>query len=479
MTKNRSRTGIALLCVLGLTAAACGGDDEATADATATATSEESSSAPEVTDPPAESSSAPEVTDPPAESSSAPEATDPPTTEPDPAAALEAIGLWDDGPCDPALDPLKVGLITVFESPVLTLGDQAVALEASGEAFNARGGANGACIEVITCDDGADPNKAVDCVRTLDEAGVAATINDTTSFGPADVSAAMKAAGIPRFAISPGQDDFPDTNSYPFDAGGTGTSVMMGQALVDAGVSKVAIIRVDAPAAGALKGFYEAIFTDNGITIVADLPVPGGTTDYSQFILAAQAAGAEGVAMPIGGQEGIQVLRAGQQLDADLFYSGSLGTFPASDMASLGEYANRVILNAVVPPAGADLPIIDQLVADLEVTGEEILQRPNMKSSPMRSWVGLYALLKIVRDSGTDDFSRESITALIEGSGPIDMAGMMPDWTPKLDHPGIWLRAGGDYSFWAWDAAAEAFAKVSESNWDVTICGTPFGGPCA
>ena len=41
----------------------------------------------------------------------------------------EAIGLWDDGPCDAAKEPLKIGLMTVFESPVLSLEDQATALE--------------------------------------------------------------------------------------------------------------------------------------------------------------------------------------------------------------------------------------------------------------------------------------------------------------------------------------------------------------
>jgi hypothetical protein len=37
----------------------------------------------------------------------------------------KAIGLWDDGPCDEAKDPLVVGLITTFETPVISLGDQA------------------------------------------------------------------------------------------------------------------------------------------------------------------------------------------------------------------------------------------------------------------------------------------------------------------------------------------------------------------
>ena len=45
----------------------------------------------------------------------------------------QAIGLWDDGPCDPAKPPLKLGLMTVFESPVLSLKEQATALESVGQ----------------------------------------------------------------------------------------------------------------------------------------------------------------------------------------------------------------------------------------------------------------------------------------------------------------------------------------------------------
>jgi hypothetical protein len=40
----------------------------------------------------------------------------------------EAIGLWDDGACDESLEPLHIGLMTVFESPVLSLEDQALSL---------------------------------------------------------------------------------------------------------------------------------------------------------------------------------------------------------------------------------------------------------------------------------------------------------------------------------------------------------------
>src|SRR5689334_5982303 len=65
------------------------------------------------------------------------------TTVPAEKVNYKALGLWDDGQCDSTKPPLELGLSTVFASPVLSLKDQATALEASAKAFNARGGANG------------------------------------------------------------------------------------------------------------------------------------------------------------------------------------------------------------------------------------------------------------------------------------------------------------------------------------------------
>ena len=145
-----------------------------------------------------------------------------------------ALGLWDDGACDPALDPLKLGLMTTFESPVVSLEDQALALDAAAEAFNARGGANGACIEVVTCDDGATIDGAIECARQFVEAGIHATVNDQITAGHAEVAEAMAEAGIPRVAVNVINTDWADPNAYPLDAAGTGTAFLSPQALIDA-----------------------------------------------------------------------------------------------------------------------------------------------------------------------------------------------------------------------------------------------------
>src|SRR5262245_21212306 len=77
----------------------------------------------------------------------------------------KAIGLWNDGPCDKARPPLIVGIMTVYESPVLSLGDQFRALQAAAEGFNQRGGANGACIQDVGCREKSHLGPSLPCVR--------------------------------------------------------------------------------------------------------------------------------------------------------------------------------------------------------------------------------------------------------------------------------------------------------------------------
>ncbi|HET6948907.1 MAG TPA: ABC transporter substrate-binding protein [Acidimicrobiales bacterium] len=405
------------------------------------------------------------------------------------AIDYEALGLWDDGPCDEAREPLVIGLMTVFESGVLSLEDQALALEASAEAFNARGGANGACIEVHTCDDGANLNQAVACVREIDEAGVVATVNDQGTAGQAEVSAAMAQAGIPRVASNVTSNDWGDQNAYPLDASGTGVTFLLPQALIEEDVTELGLIRVDLPQASALTGLLVDIYEDDGASFPLDVPVPAGTTDYSQFILAAQDEGVGGVTLALGEQEAVQVVKAAQQLSTDLLIGSSLGTFSQATVAELGDFADQMVFLWSYPPATFDLPVYEALRDDLAASGEESLQPENLKASPMRSWIGLYALIRMIRDAGMNEFSREGISTMLNQATDVPMLDIFggEDWTPALNHPGAFQRAGTNHwAIWKWDPEAEGngvegnFVQRADISFDEVLCGSPFGapGPC-
>ncbi len=396
----------------------------------------------------------------------------------------EEIGLWDDGPCDESKPTLHIGLMTTFESPVISLEDQALALEAAATAFNARGGANGSCIEVTACDDGANPEKAVGCVRTIAEAGVVVTVNDQGLAAQGDVAAAMVEAGIPRMAGNVTPSDWNDPNSYPLDASGTGVTFLLPQGLIDADVDKIAAIRVGQAEASALIGILEDIY-EGEATFPADIPVPAGTTDFSQFILSAQEAGATGATLAVGEQEAVQIVNAAQQLGTDLLLGSSLGTFSHANIADLGDFAEQMVFLWSFAPPTADLPVYDAMRADLSASGESGLEPENLKASPVRSWIGLYALLKMIRDADMTEFTSDGIRSLLDSATDVPMLGMFGDeaWTPNADHPGLFSRAGIDrWVTYRWDPDAGGefdgnFVEASTLSFDEVLCGSPFGAP--
>ena len=227
----------------------------------------------------------------------------------------------------------------------------------------------------------------------------------------------MAAAGIPRVASNVTSEDWGDQNAYPLDASGTGVTFLLPQALIEEDVTDIGLIRVDLAAASALVGLLEDLYADEGATFPYDVPVPAGTTDFNQFILGAQDAGVGGVNLALGEQEAIQVVRAGQQLGTDLLIGSSLGTFSQATVAELGDFAEQMVFLWSFAPATFDLPVYEALRQDLAASGQESLQPANLKASPMRSWIGLYALLYMIRDAGMTDFTREGITQMLE-AGP-------------------------------------------------------------
>ena len=398
----------------------------------------------------------------------------------------EAIGLWDDGPCDTAKPPLTLGLMTVFESPVLSLKEQATALQASAKAFNARGGANGSCIQVTTCDDGANVDQAVACVRKIDQAGVVATVNDTTTAGSADVSQAMADAKIPRVAPNFSNEDWADPNAYPLDASSTGSVLVLPQALLQEGIKKIGVIRVDLAAASALVGIMKQIYEDDGATFPYDVPVPAGTTDYTQFLLGADRAGTDGVVLAIGEQEAQQIVQAGQQVSTKQVIGAALGTFSHKYVSGLGDFADKMVFTWSYPPATADLPVYQALRADLAASGDDSLQPENLKSSPMHSWIGLYALLRAIRDAKLTEFTAPGSPRCCSRRRTSRCSNIFggENWTPNLDHPGVFKRAGmNHWATYKWDPNAKSagfdgnFVERHVFNFDEVLCGSPLGAP--
>jgi branched-chain amino acid transport system substrate-binding protein len=399
---------------------------------------------------------------------------------------LEALGLWDDGPCDASLDPLVVGNISPHESPVLSLIDHVIALEAAAEAFNARGGANGSCIEIVACDDQNNFDQVLSCVGELEDAGVDVTVNDSGTIAQGEVSAALADAGIPRVGGNVSPADWSDQNAYPLAASTTATTLLIPEGLIQQGIDEIAVARVDLPEAAAAISLFDSVYADEGATFPADLPVPAGTTDYTQFVLAAQDADAGGMAILLGAQEATQVLRAAEQLGSDLQIGATLGSFSFTEVSELGDAAANMTFVWPFPPATADLPVYEVVRADLASSGEEALEPENAVAGAVLSWIGLYGLLSVIRDAGLTELSGDAIAAALDAASDVPMLGIFGEatWTPALNYDGAFQRIGIDHmTYWSWDPSADwegddgNFVLGGEFGVDETLCGSALGAP--
>jgi hypothetical protein len=93
----------------------------------------------------------------------------------------------------------------------------------------------------------------------------------------------------------------------------------------------------------------------------------------------------------------------------------------------------------------------------------------------------------MIRDAGMQEFTREGITTMLQQAKDVPMLGIFGDenWTPNLDHPGIYKRAGTNHwQVWSWDPDAEGpdglegnFAEGAVMSFDEVMCGSPFGAP--
>ena len=148
---------------------------------------------------------------------------------------------------------------------------------------------------------------------------------------------------------------------------------MMAPPLLEAGHKKIYMIGVDAPTIEHLPKVMEPMAESYGAEIVGLSKVPGGTTDFQQFVLAAEDAGADGVILPLGENEAVQVLQAAQQLgtEARLLRQPRAPSARTTSRSS-GSFAKQMYFNAELPPVTGeheDAGRSCDVIADLATVG--------------------------------------------------------------------------------------------------------------
>nr|WP_169310472.1 ABC transporter substrate-binding protein [Rhodococcus oryzae] len=363
-------------------------------------------------------------------------------------ASLVAAGCSSDGGADAADnaatgDPIKVGQIVPIEAPGLGSATYAASTVASVDAFNERGGVNGRPLELLQCDSMGDPNKEVDCANKMVSEGAVATLADFTPASSEATSKILFDAGIARVGLNPvNMSEFIATNIYTPFSGSLLNLYGMIDILVAQGKTKLSLMRPDLPVTAQLVGLLTPAVQAKGAEIVNDVAVGAGATDYTQFIAAAERNDAQGVIMALGASDANPIAQAFEQLGSKLTFALGTAGFTQADLQDLGTFATTSTYTSPTPAPSSsteDFPGLKEFLADMDKSGKEELELQNLTGDAVNPWLSVRAFGEVAKNRTEIDAA--NIWKGFENAKDIDMAGLIPAWTPgAVEQFGIFPR---------------------------------------
>ena len=210
-------------------------------------------------------------------------------------------GSGDDGPGSDLLgepnpatgDPVKVGFVSDGQSDAIDFSAEIPAAQAAVDYANAfLGGVAGRTIELVTCETSQTPAGAQDCVAELASEGVVAVLNGASGQG-GTLSAELNEIGIPFLTASVNDQASMGAPLTFILINSLAVFVTPAAVAADAGLTNVAVVTIDVPAAtDALNALVPLFYPNVGVQgdVVA---VPPGTPDMTPQIQTAISNGAE------------------------------------------------------------------------------------------------------------------------------------------------------------------------------------------
>lgn len=328
-------------------------------------------------------------------------------------------------------DPIKLGVIVADGTASQNNPDVVAAERAAADAINADGGVDGRPIEVIHCNEGADPNTAAACARQMVDEGVVATVRDQSITGGAQVNSILLAAKIPQIYLSTlTGPEFNSENVFPIGGGTNMEYAGVQKAFKDRGGKKVAILGDELPFSDVIESTVKQAATALGLEYGGYAKVTLTTTDYLPAATEIVRSGADGVILQLTGQQILQVVPALESAGYDGWLLANGGGLKGPDYPKFGAAEDRLLIFQSYPPISAadTFPPIAEMKEALEArkaAGDENVDLlPN--NSTISGYFGVQAVAKLAES--LDEITNETVMEALNSGTPLDNG-----LTPPLD----------------------------------------------
>lgn len=318
------------------------------------------------------------------------------------------------------------GQSAALEGPARELGrGMELGLRAAFNEINANGGVHGNRLELISLDDGYEPEAAiVNTRRLIEEEQVFALIGPVGTPTSTAAQPISTEAGVPYIGAFTGAEFLRDADSFPnvinvrasyFQE----TEEMAARLSQDLGLDTVSIFyQDDSYGRAGLAGLQRAVNL-HGMTIDVEVAYPRNTEAVKMAMLELRRAEAEAVVIVGAYQPVSTMIRWARKLDYYPYFINISFIGSEALAQTLGAEGEGVYVTQVVPfPEDTSLPVVAEYMA--------ALRRIDSSASP--SFVSLEGYLagrlaaEGLRLAGAD-LTRESFLRALKTSGDIDLSG--------------------------------------------------------
>lgn len=322
-------------------------------------------------------------------------------------------------------DPIKVMTIAPVDTAAINVPEVITAAEAASITINNAGGINGHKVELISCNDGNDPNTASECARQAVDEGVTAVIGGFTTNGTAIVPILEK-AGIPWIG-GPGlaAEELTSKVSFPLISGAPAFAAIGARTVAD-GCESTAMVLYDVPTALKAVDLINLGIASEGGDEGIHIKVPTTTTNFSAVAKSAGEADCAIIGLP--NDQTAALAAAGAAQGEDTRYYCVQGALNGKVL----EDANGALDGAVsaVNFAPASDPVWDEAK---EASSEVDWSYPYVQNT----WAAYQVLVEVAGDE--DVTTAKQVAAALASASEVTAGGLTApiDFTEEFPVPGL------------------------------------------
>jgi branched-chain amino acid transport system substrate-binding protein len=291
---------------------------------------------------------------------------------------------------------IAIGFIGSLQSATYSFPETSAAAQAEVDAVNAAGGINGKTVKLSVCNDQANTNQAVACVRQMTNEGAVGVVGGISTVGQT-ITSDLQAAHLVYTGerpLSPGELNSPI--SFPMVGGSESTAAGLGMyAATTAGCKRMyMLVSDDSPAALTGAAFAKGYKYASGGKTVGQTVTPSPSTSYAAAAASAVAFNADCVFTTVDVPEGpkaIPTLRAA--LPNAKFFT-TAGNVPAPILAALGKSADGLYLaDSVLPVNATGNATLNKFKAEMA----KYQPKATIDGFAVTSWLGTQLLLNTIK----------------------------------------------------------------------------------